>query len=132
MNISSLISVVTTAMERVRVVLPKIPGLLLICTSCRRPGFSSILTAAKIYSEMDYVEEEFDDIVKEFVFNVVNRIKMNIQDDGVCFIAIPPGEMRFTLVGGNEGGPIVLAEDPSDSKKTPSNNNFIFTWAIIR
>jgi hypothetical protein len=80
---------------------------------------------------MNYVENN-DEIVKEFTFNLINRIKMNIQDDGVCFVIIPPGEMKFQLVGGNAGGPIILNESPADSKKAPSNNNFIFAWAIIR
>ena len=132
MNISSLLSIVTNALDRAKVFLAKIPGLLLICTCTRRPGFSTILTSAKVYSDMDYVQEEYDDVLKEFVFNLINRIKMNIQDDGVCFVIIPPGEMKFQLVGGNAGGPIVLNESPQDTQQIPSNNNFIFAWAIIR
>ena len=81
---------------------------------------------------MNYVQEEYDDVLKEFVFNLINRIKMNIQDDGVCFVIIPPGEMKFQLMGGNAGGPIVLSESPQDTSQVPSNNNFIFAWAIIR
>lgn len=132
MNISSLISLVTGALEHTRVFLAKIPGILLICTCTRRPGFSTILTSAKIYADMNYVQEEFDDVVTEFVFNVVNRIKMNIQDDGVCLIIIPPGEMLFQLTGANAGGPILLTESPSDTSKLPSNNTFIYAWGIIR
>lgn len=71
---------------------------------------------------MNYVENN-DEIVKEFTFNLINRIKMNIQDDGVCFVAIPPGELKFQLVGGNAGGPLVL---------DGQNINYVFTWAIIR
>lgn len=132
MNISSLLSIVTNALDRAKVFLAKIPGFLLICTCTRRPGFSTILTSAKVYSDMDYVQEEYDDVLKEFVFNLINRIKMNIQDDGVCFVIIPPGEMKFQLMGANAGGPIVLSESPQDTQQIPSNNNFIFAWAIIR
>jgi hypothetical protein len=131
MNISALMSLVTRALDRIRIPLFKIPGIFLICTCVRRPGFSSILTSAKVYADMNYVENN-DEIVKEFTFNLINRIKLNIQDDGVCFVIIPPGEMKFQLVGGNAGGPIILNESPADSKKAPSNNNFIFAWAIIR
>lgn len=123
MNISSLISIVNTALEKTRVALKHIPGLLLICTCGRRPGFSSILTSAKAYADMDYVSEENDEIVKEFTFNLINRIKLNLQDDGVCFIAIPPGSLRLQLNGGNAGGPAIL---------TGSNKNYVFTWGIIR
>lgn len=123
MDISSLISVITTAMDKARVTLSKIPALLLLCTCTRRPGFSSIIASAKIYADMTYAQNENDEIVKEFVYNVVNRIKENIQDDGVCFVAIPPGELKFQLTGANAGGPLIL-----DGK----NVNYVFTWAITR
>lgn len=122
MNISSLMSLVTMALDRTRIALTKIPGIFLICTCVRRPGFSSILASAKVYSDMNYVENN-DEIVKEFTFNLINRIKLNIQDDGVCFVAIPPGELKFKLVSGNAGGPLVL---------DGQNVNYVFTWAIIR
>lgn len=123
MDISSLTSLVNEAMDKTRTALQKIPGLLLLATTSRRPGFSSILASAKIYSDMTYTQKDKDDIVTEFVYNVVNQIKLNIQDDGVCFVAIPPGGIRFQLTGGNAGGPIVL---------DGSNVNYVFTWAIIR
>jgi hypothetical protein len=72
---------------------------------------------------MVYADNENDDIVKEFVFNVIDRIKRNLQDDGVCFIAIPPGSIQLQLNGGNAGGPAVLVG---------SNKNYVFTWGIIR
>ena len=131
MNISALMSLVTRALGRIRIPLFKFPGIFLICTCARRPGFSSTLTSAKVYADMNYVENN-DEVVKEFTFNLINRIKMNIQDDGICFVIIPPGEMKFQLAGGNAGGSIILNESPADSKKVPSNNNFIFSWAIIR
>ena len=72
---------------------------------------------------MEYANNENDEIVKAFVYNVVEKIKQNIQDDGVCFVAIPPEELKFQLTGGNAGGPFVL-----DGK----NENYVFAWAIIR
>ena len=123
MNISSLIQIITNALDKVRTVLAPLPGLLLVCTCSRRPGFSSLLTSAKVYSDMEYANNEFDDVVKEFVYNVVNRIKENIQDDGVCFIAIPPNQLKLQLAGGNGGGPVLL---------DGTNKNYVFTWAIIR
>ena len=123
MNISSLISIVNTALDRTRVALRKLPGLFMVCTCSRRPGFSSILTSAKVYADMNYVQEDNDEIVKEFTFNLINRIKENIHDDGVCFVIIPPGAAQFQLNGGNAGGPVIL---------TGSNKNYAFCWAIIR
>lgn len=123
MNISGLISLVNSALDRTRIALQKIPGLLLVCTCSRRPGFSGILTSAKVYADMTYADNENDEILKEFIFNVIDRIKKNLQDDGVCFIAIPPGAIQLQLNGGNAGGPVVL---------TGSNKNYVFTWGIIR
>jgi len=123
MNISSLISIVSTALDKTRVALQQIPSLLLICTCTRRPGFSSILASAKAFADMKYVSEDNDEIVKEFTYNLINRIKLNIQDDGVCFIAIPPGGLQLQLNGGNAGGAVVL---------TGSNQNYVFTYGIIK
>jgi hypothetical protein len=123
MNISSLISIVNSALDRTRVALQKLPGILMLCTCTRRPGFSSILTSAKVYADMTYADNENDEILKEFVFNLIDRIKRNIQDDGVCFITIPPGGIQLQLNGGNAGGPVVLVG---------SNKNYVFTWGIVR
>lgn len=123
MNISTLIQSISAALSATMASLTPLPGLLMLCTSSRRPGFSSILASAKIYADMEYANNENDEIVKAFVYNVVQRIKQNIQDDGVCFVAIPPGGINLSLAGGNAGGPVSL---------TGSNVNYVFTWAIIR
>ena len=123
MNIGELINLTSAALENVRHKLQKIPGFFLVATCARRPGFSSTITSAKIYAEMTYLQRDYDDIVTEFIYNVVDKIKMNLQDDGVCFVIIPPGELKVKLTGGNGGGPIVL---------DGANKNFIFTYAIIR
>lgn len=130
MNINGLIQTISSSINAVRGFLIPIPALFMVCTTARRPGFSSILASAKVYADM--YQNENDDIVKKFVYNVVDKIKRNIQDDGVCFIAIPPGELKFILTGGNEGGPIVFTEDPKDSSQNPSNQNFTFMWGIIK
>ena len=121
MTISAVIELVKKMMGGGQTKLTSIPALLLNCTCSRRPGFSALLTSAAIYSDMQ--QNEYDDIVKKFVFNVVEKIKMNLQDDGVCFVIIPPGELKVKLTTGNVGGPVIL---------DGSNKNYVFTWAIIR
>ena len=123
MNIKSLIQLTTESVENARKALEKIPGLLLMATCARRPGFSAIITSAKAYADMHYVQQEYDDVVTEFVYNVIESIKINLQDDSVCFIAIPPGQLMLQLNGGNAGGPLIL---------TGSNKNYVFTYGIIR
>ncbi len=123
MDISSLISTVNEVVDKTRVALQKIPGLLLLATASRRPGFSSILTSAKVYADMTYVQQDNDEVVKEFTYNLIDHIKQNIQDDSVCFVAIPPNELMVNLNGANAGGPVVLVG---------SNINYVFVWAIIR
>ena len=123
MSISTLTSLVTGALDKIKVPLTKISGIFLNCTCSRRPGFSSVITSAKVYADMAYADNENDEIVKGFVYNLINRIKMNIQDDGVCFVAIPPGELDLQLTGGNAGGPLILKG---------TNKNYVFTYAIIR
>lgn len=121
MNIKNLITTITAILDSVRTVLIPITGVLLICTCARRPGFSSIITSAKIYADM--YQNENDDVVKAFVYNVVDKIKRNIQEDGVCFVIIKPKELKFQLVSGNAGGQAILKG---------TNQNPIFAYAIIR
>lgn len=130
MNLNGLIQVVSSSLDAVRGFLAPIPAFLMLCTATRRPGFLSTLTSAKIYADMNL--ESNDDIVKAFVYNVVDKFKQNLQDDSVCFIAIPPGELKFELIGGNAGGPIVLNENPANSNEAPSNATFVFALGIIR
>lgn len=68
-------------------------------------------------------QNENDEIVKKFVFNVIDKIKKNMQDDGICFVVIPPNELMIQAIGANGGGPIILEG---------TNKNYIFTYAIIR
>ncbi len=130
MNFSSVIQSISSALNVARIKLQPIPGLLMLCTSGRRPGLSSILASAKIFSEMN--ESEFDDVLKKFIYNLVDKIKLGIQDDAVCLIVIPPGELKYTLTGGNVFGPVILNENPMDATKLPSNPNYVVCWGIIR
>lgn len=133
MNIAGLVQIVSSAVDAIHSFLAPIPGILMLCTCTRRPGLSSILMSAKIYADMN--QNENDEIVKKFVFNVIDKIKRNLQNDGVCFVIIPPGELKFQLIGANAGGPIILNESPTSSPEKPepaSNNSYIFAYAIIR
>ena len=121
MNIRSLLSNIVAAVDSVRTALAPIPGILMLCTCSRRPGFSSIIASAKVYADMN--QNENDEIVKKFVFNVINRIKENLHDDGVCLVVIKPNELQFQLTGGNAGGPV---------EAVGTNINPVLTWAIIR
>lgn len=136
MNITSVIEAVLTMAERVRNALVPIPGLLLLSTSSRRPGFSSILTSAKIYSDLNIDTSagvtNNDEILKKFIFNVVDKIKLGLHADAVCMMAIPPGEIQYVLTGGNPMGPIIFNQDPENEEKTPSNKEFVFVFGIIR
>ena len=116
-NISNISQMLSTALDGVRQKLVSIPGIMLQCTCCRRPGFSSIVTSAKIYADMR--ETDNDEIVKSFTYNMVNKIKENIQEDGVAFIAIKPNDIQFQLTGGNAGGPITLV---GSNKNCVGNN----------
>lgn len=121
MNIQNIISSIVSAVDYVRSAITPIPGILMAYTCARRPGFSSIITSAKVYADMNQTEN--DEIVKEFVFNLINRIKENIQDDGTCLVVIKPNELQFQLTGGNAGGPV---------EAIGTNINPVLAWAIIR
>ena len=126
-NITTVVQTLANLVELTRSRVRKIPGLLLMSTASRRPGFSSILTSAKIYTDMlkDGVRSDydFDSVLKNFVLNVVDKLKRGLQDDGVCLIAIPPEELQFRIPSGNVGG---------ESTLEGSNTNYVFVYGIIR
>ena len=130
MKLAGLAQIISSAMDSIRNFLVPIPSILMLCTCNRRPGFSSILASAKVYAGMN--QNDNDEIVKKFVLNVIDKIKSNLQDDGVCFVIIPPGELQFQLYGSNAGGPIVMTQDARNSETLPSNPNFVFAYGIIR
>ena len=132
MNISSVIQTVSSAIDSVRGALAPIPGTLMLCTCARRPGFSSILTSAKIYADMH--QNENDEILKKFVMNVVDKLKNNLHDDAACWVVIPPGALKFILTGSNAMGPVVFrdAKNPDPYDLTISNGHFIIAYGIIR
>lgn len=121
MNISDVLEAVDGIFDKTRKALEPIPATMLLATAARRPGFSETITSAEISADM--VQNEYDDTVKAFICNVVDKIKTNMQDDSVCFIAIPPNELKFKLMGANAMGPFVL---------DGTNTNFVFIMAIIR
>lgn len=128
MSISTILDALSDAFDSVRGILVPIPGILMLCTAMRRPGLSAILISAKIYADMH--QNENDDIVKKFVLNVVDKIKTEIQDNGVCFVIIPPGELKFMLFGSNALGPVIFKD--SQGSSIFKNLNYVVGWGIMR
>lgn len=128
MSISTILDALSGAFDSARGILAPIPGILMLCTAMRRPGLSAILISAKIYADMH--QNENDDIVKKFVLNVVDKIKTEIQDNGVCFVIIPPGELKFMLFGSNALGPVIFKD--SQGSSIFKNLNYVVGWGIMR
>ena len=122
MNIPGVIETILSAVDKVRTFLLPLPGILLLCTASRRIGLSSIIMASETFADTG-INDPNAEVLKKFIYNVADVIKMNIHDDSVCFIAIPPNELRLQLTGSNALGPAIL---------TGTNINYVFVWAIIR
>lgn len=121
-GISEIINAVSGLLGEARGPLIPIPGILLRCTAMRRPGISAAVAAAGTFSSQ--IKGNFeDDTLKRFIFNYVETLKTNMQDDGVCNIVFPPGSILFQLSSANAGGPVTLIG---------TNNNFVLAWGIIR
>lgn len=121
-GISEIINAVSGLLGEARAPLLPIPGILLKCTAMHRPGLSAAIAASHTFSSLGK-ENNGDDILKRFIFNFVETLKTNMQDDGVCNIAFPPGSFLFRLEGVNGGGPVVLIG---------TNKNYVLGWGIIR
>ena len=122
LGITEVINAISGLLGEARGPLIPIPGILLKCTAMRRPGISAAVAAARAFSNQ--IKGNFeDDTLKRFIFTFVETLKTNMQDDGVCNIAFPPGSFLFRLEGVNGGGPVVLIG---------TNKNYVLGWGIIR
>lgn len=114
MNIKSLLELTNHALDAARKPATKLAAILVYATSVQRPGISKIKIASEIISdnaslgiETGPMPDGGDNIVNEFVYNVVEKVIDNIKDDALVECVIPSGAAIIEANGANVGGPVV-------------------------
>ena len=115
MNISQITKVIDSAMATARKGFTLLPSLILFCSSIKKPGISTILTTAKIISELgkngfptgpneDGSTNMFNQYTKIMVDNIFTELKDNMQVQ----VSLPYGAVPIIGFGANGGGAVTV------------------------
>ena len=113
MNIKKLTELVDKALEAASRPVNIISAFLIYATAVNRPGVSKIKISSEIISDnatlginTGKMPDGTDNVVNEFVYNVVEKVIDTLKDDAMVECVIPIGSLIVEATGGNAGGPI--------------------------
>ena len=114
MNIKSLIELVNNALDAARKPVTALAAILIYATAVQRPGISRTKITADIIADnaplginTGQMPDGTDNVVNQFVANVVEKVVDTLKDDALVECVIPTGSLIVQANGGNAGGPVV-------------------------
>ena len=114
MNIKSLIELVNNALDAARKPVTALAAMLIYATAVQRPGISRTKITADIIADnaplginTGQMPDGTDNVVNQFVANVVEKVVDTLKDDALVECVIPTGSLIVQANGGNAGGPVV-------------------------
>lgn len=114
MNIKSLIELVNNALDAARKPVTALAAFLIYATAVQRPGISRnkitgdiIADNATLGINTGQMPDGTDNVVNQFVANVVEKVVDTLKDDALVECVIPTGSLIVEANGGNAGGPVV-------------------------
>ena len=114
MNIKKLIESVDTALDAARKPANTLVGFMIYATAVHRPGISKLKITSDIIADnatlginTGQMPDGTDNVVNQFVANVVEKVVDTLKDDAMVECVIPSGSVIVNAQGGNAGGPVV-------------------------
>ena len=114
MNIEALIQTVNYALEKARKPAERVAAFMIYATARQRPGISKIKISSEVISDnatlginTGKMPDGGENIVNEFVYNVVEKVVDTLKDDALVECVIPAGSVIVEAKGANAGGPVV-------------------------
>lgn len=114
MNIKNLLETVNTALDAARQPANVLVGFLIYATAVHRPGISKLKITSEIISDnaslginTGQMPDGTDNVVNQFVSNVVEKVVDTLKDDAMVECVIPSGSIIVNAQGANAGGPVV-------------------------
>lgn len=130
MDITSILSTITTTLDSVKIPAPTIPPLLLVMGGQFRPGISAKTVASNIIRRQSEAgapsgpnADGSANIAEAMEVIRIEEIVKALKYDAQLQIAIPPGAIMFSGTGANAGGPVTVVG---------SNTNTITGFGIIQ
>ena len=113
MNINSLIQLINTALDTARAPVNSVAAYLLAMTTQMRPGVSKVKITSEIIADngnlgimTGQMPDGTENVVNEFVYNVVEKVVDSLKDDALVECVIPAGSIIVQATGANAGGPV--------------------------
>ena len=113
MNIRRLIDYIDRAVDAAMKPVNTVAAFMVYATARQRPGISRTKITAEIISDNETLginigrmPDGGDNIVNQFVYNVVEKVVDTLKDDSVVECVIPAGSVIVEAKGANAGGPV--------------------------
>ena len=124
MNIKNLIELIDGALDAAMKPVNTMAGFLIYATASQRHGISKNIIEAEIISDNNtlgintgQMPDGTDNVVNEFVHNVVEKVVDTLKDDAMVECVIPKGSIIVEAKGSNMGGPVVaIGTNINDAK----------------
>ena len=130
MNIKTITQMLDKALDSARRRVGLLSAFLVYVTAYQRPGLSKIKIASEIIADnaplginTGQMPDGTDNVVNEYVSNVVEKIVDSLKDDALVECVIPAGSIVVVATGGNAGGPV---------EAVGTNINNVKGYGIIR
>ena len=113
-TIKNVIDLTNSAIDAARKPINTLAAYLIYATAVRRPGVSKIKITSEIISDnaglginIGQMPDGTDNVVNQFVANVVEKVVDTLKDDSVVECVIPTGSIIVEAKGANAGGPVI-------------------------
>lgn len=113
-TIKNVLELTDSALDAVRKPANTVAALLVYATAVQRPGISKLKITSEIISDnaaiginTGQMPDGTDNVVNQFVANVVEKVVDTLKDDAMVECVIPTGSVLLKAEGGNAGGPVV-------------------------
>jgi hypothetical protein len=110
MGIQQIAQSIKNLFKNTRSSFPVFPGLLIVCSMCKRPGLSTTQSTANIVTSLSklgiptgQMPEGYPNMSVGYSFAQTDEIFRAIKKDGSAQLAFQPGSINF-VVGGVGGG----------------------------
>lgn len=113
-TVNKVIELTNSAIDAVRKPANQVVAMLIYATAVQRPGVSKIKISSEIIADnaslgisTEQMPDGTENVVNQFVYNVVEKVIDTLKDDALVECVIPAGSVLVKAEGGNAGGPIV-------------------------
>lgn len=124
MDIKNLLETVNTALDAARQPANTLVGFLIYATAVHRPGISKLKITSEIISDnaslginTGQMPDGTENVVNQFVSNVVEKVVDTLKDDAMVECVIPSGSVIVSAKGANAGGPVVAVGTNTNNAK---------------